>query len=78
MITRRERDILERRARGETQAAIAHALGISQSVVCRSERRVYEKLRQAHELINAIAELGVDVTPHTKRGFSPPRKPNHK
>ncbi len=73
MITDRERSILERRARGDTQAEVATALNISQSVVCRVERRAYKKLLDAQAVINTMKELNVDVTPRTKRGYTPKR-----
>lgn len=59
MFTHKEFEVLSRRARGETQAGIAQALGITQPAVSKLERNAQRKLLDAEATILLANKTGV-------------------
>ena len=62
MLTERELDILQRRARGENQKTIARALKISQAAVSQFETNAHRKILEMARTQELLKELGVHTT----------------
>lgn len=58
MFTPKEFEILSRRAKGETQAEIARALGMTQPAVSKFERNARRKLLDAQATIDLARKTG--------------------
>lgn len=61
MLTEKEYKVLKRRRRGESQAAIAKALKISQAAVSKFETNAHKKILAAHEILDLCKELNLVV-----------------
>ena len=56
MLTERELDVLLRRARGESQTDIAHALGITQGAVSQFETNAQRKIIDAENMMKFLGD----------------------
>ncbi len=61
MLTEKELQVLQRRARGESQQAIARALKISQAAVSKFERNAHRKILEATLLLSITKQLGITI-----------------
>lgn len=59
MLTEKELAVLQRRARGQSQQAIARALGISQAAVSKFETNAHRKILEAERIRELCKELGI-------------------
>lgn len=59
MLTEKEFDVLQRRARGESQQAIARTLKISQAAVSKFETNAHRKILEAEALLKLTRKLGI-------------------
>lgn len=66
MLTEKEFEVLQRRARGENQAQIAKALKISQAAVSKFESNAHKKILEAEQIIKISKELNIK----TKKGIA--------
>ncbi len=66
MLTEKELQVLTRRARGESQRAVAKALGISQAAVSQFETNAHKKILEAERLKSIVKGLGI----RTERGLA--------
>jgi len=61
MLTEKELQVLTRRAHGESQQAIAKALGISQAAISQFETNAHKKVLEAERLTSIVKELGIQT-----------------
>jgi transcriptional regulator len=61
VLTVREREVLRRRSRGDTQEVVARALGVSQPAVSAFERSAHRKILGAHTLLASLVGSGIGV-----------------
>jgi len=61
MLTEKELEVLTRRARGESQQAIAHALKVSQAAVSKFETNARRKILEADEVLGLAGRLGIRI-----------------
>jgi len=59
MLTEKELQVLQRRARGESQQEIARALKISQAAISKFETNAHRKILEAQQLLKATQEIGI-------------------
>lgn len=62
MLTEKEFDVLLRRARGESQAAIAKALKITQAAVSQFENNARKKIISANDLLETLKQEKITIT----------------
>ncbi len=61
MFTQKEFEVLSRRARGETQAVIAQALGVTQPAVSKLERNAQRKVLDAQATLALAQKTGATI-----------------
>lgn len=66
MLTEKEFEVLQRRARGESQAQIAKSLKISQAAVSKFESNAHKKILEAEQILKISKELNI----RTKTGLA--------
>ncbi|MBR9693389.1 helix-turn-helix domain-containing protein [Candidatus Woesearchaeota archaeon] len=66
MLTEKELEVLQRRARGDSQAHIAKALRISQAAVSKFETNAHRKIIEAETLSTIVSKLCI----HTEEGLT--------
>jgi transcriptional regulator len=59
MLTEKELQVLQRRARGESQQQVARALKISQAAVSKFETNAHRKILEAERLLGLSSDLGI-------------------
>lgn len=62
MLTKKEYEVVKLRLEKRlTQAQVAKELGISQAAVSKFEKSFYQKIKQAHKIVEFSKKLGINV-----------------